>query len=279
MANIEAIDDPRDPRLEIYSHLKATNSTRGAGEFVVEGRRLVSRLIRERYPVTSIVCVERFAAEFAEFAPETAQVWVLPNDRISDLVGYRFHMGALAASRRPAGESWEQFSARVPVVASLIACPRVDNPDNLGSLIRLADVFDIAAIVTSGRIPDPLSRRVLRVSMGTSLRVPVFSLSDLKAETNRLRAEQGFEFWAIEADPEYASYDSPTRPARVGYVFGCESEGLGADWLGYCDRRLTIAVRAGAESLNLSAAAAVVRHHDWRSRAAWDPRAGGTGNP
>ena len=49
------IDDLDDPRIAVYRSLKATNQTRGLDQFVVEGEKLVERLLASRFPIVSIL--------------------------------------------------------------------------------------------------------------------------------------------------------------------------------------------------------------------------------
>ena len=54
-----AITDLDDPRIAIYRSLKATNQTRGLGQFVVEGEKLVERLLASRFPLVSVLVTDR----------------------------------------------------------------------------------------------------------------------------------------------------------------------------------------------------------------------------
>jgi tRNA G18 (ribose-2'-O)-methylase SpoU len=140
-------------------------------------------------------------------------------------------------------------------------CPRLDNPENLGALARLADVFGVQAIVVGPRCPDPFSRRVLRVSMGTVLRLPVIASPAPENDLARLGSTWGFTTVATTTDPDAEPLHNFQRPARLALVFGRESAGLDAASLASCDRRLTIAMRPGAESLNVAMAAGIILYH------------------
>ncbi len=64
------IDDLDDPRIAIYRSLKATNLTRGLSQFVVEGERLVERLLASRFPVVSLLVADRHEPKLAVDVPE-----------------------------------------------------------------------------------------------------------------------------------------------------------------------------------------------------------------
>jgi tRNA G18 (ribose-2'-O)-methylase SpoU len=252
------IDTLDDPRLAPYRQLKATNATRGRNEFVVEGAKLVDRLIESRYPTLSVVATGRKLATIAPRVPEAVPLYVIPNDLADVLVGFNFHQGVLGCGQRldpPAlGPILHEAGERL----TLVVCPRLDNPENLGAILRLADVFGVAAVVAGPGCPDPLSRRVLRVSMGMALRVPVVQPNDLRATLEGLRDEHGFELVAAVAEGRATPFDRYERPGRVGLLLGRESSGLDPSWMDLCARKLVIPMRAGAESLNVAVAAGIL---------------------
>ena len=254
------IDDPDDPRLAMYRHLKATNLTRHAGRFVVEGEPLFDRLRASRFPMASVLASDRHAPRLSGRVPEGVPLYVMPHARLEALVGFNFHRGVLACAERRPGPDLDAVVRGAGPRATLVVCPRIDNPENLGAIIRIADVFGVAAVVTGPRCPDPLSRRVLRVSMGTSLRVPVVTPDDLPAEADRLRSDEGFQLAASVTDPSAEPIDAlaRSRPDRLALALGPEAHGLDPGWLARCDRRVTIPMRPGAESLNVAVAAGIL---------------------
>ncbi|RUL86114.1 TrmH family RNA methyltransferase [Tautonia sociabilis] len=254
------IDDLDDPRLAVYRHLKATNETRSLPIFVVEGEKLVDRLLASRYPTQSVLLSDRHAERIAPKIPEGIPCFVVEHARISGLVGYNFHQGALAAGHRLPPADLEQIVARERGELTLVVCPVVHNPENLGTIVRTADVFGVAAVLVGPSCPDPFSRRVLRVSMGTALDLPVIPCADLGDRLDRLRRDFGFRLVATVTDPDAEPVDRFERPARLAIVMGSEAHGLDPCWVLRCDDRVTIPMRPGAESLNVSVAAGILLH-------------------
>lgn len=255
------IADLDDPRLVSYRNLKATNTTRGSGRFVVEGQKLVERLLESSFPTDSVLTTDRNAGRVAAKVPAGVPHYIVPEALIDGLVGFPFHQGALACGIRQPRPDLDAILGRADQRLTLLLCPRMDNPENLGALIRLGDVFGIAALVVGERCPDPLSRRVLRVSMGTALRLPVLAFDDLAGEVARIRVKHGITLAAAVTDPDALPFDMFERPDRLALVLGSESAGLAADWVVRCDHRLTIPMRPGADSLNLAVAAGILLYH------------------
>jgi tRNA G18 (ribose-2'-O)-methylase SpoU len=267
------IHDLDDPRIAIYRHLKATNRTRGSGQFVVEGEKLVERLLASPFPVASVLAGDRHADRLTVKVPSEIPLYEVPHALLDLLVGFNFHQGVLASGERGPWP-WPDLSglaARSGKSSTLVVCPRLDNPENLGALIRLGDVFGIDAIVVGPRCPDPLSRRVLRVSMGTALRLPLIVADDLEHEIAKLVSTRDFTTVAtvVASDAQAEPLATFRRPDRLALVFGSESAGLEPGWVARCDRRLTIPMRPGAESLNVAVAAGIILHHVTRGT---DPR-------
>jgi tRNA G18 (ribose-2'-O)-methylase SpoU len=266
-ANRISIDDPDDPRLAVYRHLKTHNLTRRDDRFVVEGEKLLDRLLASRFPVVSVLVSERSEASVGPKVPDGVPLYVMPHARVEALVGFNLHRGVLACGARVA---WPGLTALVAGAAAgpgatLIVCPQVDNPENLGAIVRTADVFGVLAVVTGPRCPDPLSRRVLRVSMGMALRVPVVTCEDLDGPLEALRRDHGYRLAATVLEPPAVALGRYAAPDRLAVLFGCEAHGLDPRWVARCDDRITIPMRPGAESLNLAVAVAVVVHHvTWR---------------
>ena len=255
------IEDTRDPRLSIYGALKASNATRDLGEFVVEGEKLVDQLIASRYPIRSVLLSDRHADRIGPRIDPTVPTYVVPHPAISLLVGYNFHQGALASGSRIDGPTIDSVIDRPGRGLTLVLCPVIHNPENLGAIIRTAVVFGVDAVVVGPTCPDHLSRRVLRVSMGTSLHLPIIRSDDVDALLARLGADRGIETIATVTDADAEPIERFVRGDRAAIVMGSEAHGLALGWAERCDRRVTIPMRRGAESLNVAVAAGIFLHH------------------
>jgi tRNA G18 (ribose-2'-O)-methylase SpoU len=262
---LELITDLDDPRIAVFRALKATNQTRGLDQFVVEGEKLVQRLIASRFPAVSLVVTDRFVGQLEANVPLGVPCYVIPFELIHSLVGFPFHRGVLACGRRIPWESMSEIMGRCGPRSTLVVCPKISDPENLGAIVRIGDVFGIDAILAGPSCPDPLSRRVLRVSMGSVLRLPVIVSDRLQDEAQRLISDHGVALWAAVAEPLATSFEASPRPDRLALVLGDEDEGVDSDWLRLCVRSITIPMRTGASSLNVSVAAGILLYHLTRS--------------
>jgi tRNA G18 (ribose-2'-O)-methylase SpoU len=136
----------------------------------------------------------------------------------------------------------------------------VQDPTNLGSINRSAAAFGCASLVLGSQCADPFSRRVLRVSMGAALHLPIVESRDLAADLDVLRRAD-FTLVATVIDPTAEPLATFQRPEKLALLLGSEGHGLGPDWLSMCDRRVTIPMQLGIDSLNVAIAAAVFLYH------------------
>ena len=252
------IDNLADPRIAIYRNLKATNQTRGLDRFVVEGEKLAERLAASRFPLASILVTDRHEARLSMEIPDDVPVFVVPFELVHDLVGFPFHRGVMASGVRIPAPEVDEILVRSAPRARIVICPRIGNPDNLGAIARISDVFGIDAILAGPSCPDPLSRRVLRVSMGSALRVPVIVEEDLLGKADWLARERGVTLLAAVAKPGTIAFDSFPPPERWGLILGNEDEGVDEQWTAKSDRAITIPMTTETGSLNVSVAAGIL---------------------
>jgi tRNA G18 (ribose-2'-O)-methylase SpoU len=206
-----------------------------------------------------VLLSEPYIDAFASLLPAELPALVIADALVETLVGYNFHRGILGCGRRPvttAASLGERLSPR-DRPCTVVVCPDVQDPENLGAILRIAAGFGVDAVVLGPRSADPFSRRVQRVSMGNVYRLPPLHTTDVPATLAELRERHGIESWATVLDADSAELSAMQRPPRLALVFGSEGHGLEGDVVAACDRKTTIRMRAGVDSLNVAVAAGI----------------------
>jgi tRNA G18 (ribose-2'-O)-methylase SpoU len=254
---IENIDDPR---LAPYRELNQRNLTRQSGLFIAEGDKVVERLIASRFSVASVFAEADWAERLATQLPESTPIYVAERKLLEATIAFNFHRGVLACGRRLPGPTAAEIAQASGERATILICSDVQDPTNLGSIIRTAAAFGCAAVVLAGRCADPFSRRVLRVSMGAALHLPIIESRDLAADARELR-QHGFSLAATVIDADAQPLSGFRPPPRLALMLGSEGHGLSAESLALCDQQVTIPMQLGIDSLNVAVAAAVFLFH------------------
>jgi tRNA G18 (ribose-2'-O)-methylase SpoU len=255
---VESVDDPR---LASYRELSQRNLTRLSGLFVAEGEKVVERLVASDFAVASILAEPAFAERYEPRVPPGVPIYVASRELLEQTVGFNFHRGVVACGKRkPAADLAQTLAQLSQPRPTIIACPDVQDPTNLGSIIRSAAAFGCSCVLLGPQCADPFSRRVLRVSMGTALQLPVVESRDLAADLKQL-AEAEFELAAAVIDPAAEPLASAKRRERLAILLGSEGHGLSSEWLKLAHRQVTIPMQLGIDSLNVAVAAAVLLYH------------------
>ena len=256
------IDDVGDPRVRWYRGLPDRGLAAADGRFIAEGEHLVRRLLRSDFEVESVFVMDKRADRVAPIVPDGVPVYVAPPEVMTGITGIQFHAGVLACGRRKPDVGLDDlFGGMGREGATLVACPEITNPANLGAIVRTASAFGVAGLVLGESCCDPFYRQAVRNSMGGVFRVPIVRSRDVVESLNRLREEFSVELVAAVADPHALPLHAATRPGRVGIVLGNEEHGLDERHLRCCDRQVTIPIAEGTDSLNVAAAAAVLLYH------------------
>lgn len=207
----------------------------------------------------------QFAPLLAWCGRERKGFQVLADDNLARLTGSIHHEGvAILARQLPRWTLADLLGRPTGLTGPLLYLDGVQNPHNLGSILRSAAHFGVGAILgRAGDLP-PLSPAAVRVAEGAAESVPVCDLADPAADLGRLR-QAGWRLVVTTShagDPLYAAI----LPARAVLVLGSEGEGVSPAIDRLADLRVRIPGTGAVESLNVSVACGVALGELWRRR-------------
>ena len=255
------VDSLDDPRIAHYRGLKDRDLARTGDLFIAEGDYVVRRLLASRYPAVSVLLAKRRVDAIAPLAPPEVPVFVGDDAMIRQILGFKFHTGVIAVGRRlPSQPLAEIFEARRGPM-TLVVCPEISNSDNMGSMIRISAAFGADAVVLGERCHDPFWRQSIRVSMGTVFAMPLLRSENLLRDLKELREGWGVQLVASVLSDDAEPLAGAKRPERIGLLFGNEAQGLDEAHVAACDRRVTIPMKLGTDSLNVAVAAGIFLYH------------------
>jgi tRNA G18 (ribose-2'-O)-methylase SpoU len=251
-----------DPRLAPYRNMKERDLARDGDRFIAEGENLVKRLLASRLATESVLLAERRVAEIAPLVPDAIPVYAAPADVINQVLGFKFHAGVMAVGIRGPGPTIDDVMTITSAErTTLLICPEIEKTDNLGALIRIAAAFGVHAMILGERCCDPFFRQSVRVSMGAAFVLPIVRTDDLARDLQRLRADYNVELLATVLDTGAEELQHVIPPRKMGLLLGNEAQGIGPEYLKLCDRRVTIPMKLGTDSLNVAVAAGVFLYH------------------
>lgn len=142
----------------------------------------------------------------------------------------------------------------------LVVVEAVDNPVNIGSIVRNSLALGWDGLIADSTSADPLARRALRVSMGQALHLPHARTRDVPNLLTRLAAD-GVVVCALTPAADATPLDMIPLAPRMALVVGSERAGLTPSTLRAATHRVSIPMHAAVDSLNAAAATAIACWH------------------
>ncbi len=245
----------------------------------LEGPRLIQEVLNSNFPIEILVWTPAAESE-GVFNPAESkakrklQVTESVFKAISDV---DTPQGILAIARCPEW-SWQDLLGRGP--APIVILDGVQDPGNVSSIIRTAEAAGAAGIVTTPGTAHLFSPKALRGAMGSTLRMPCLEHLPVKEVVKELKKNSRLLLAATMEVKTKAK--EPVRSLRLGeppvpytqfnwkmaaaVLFGQEGKGISADW-DSIHQSVFIPMQPPVESLNVSAAAAILLYESFRRRA------------
>jgi tRNA G18 (ribose-2'-O)-methylase SpoU len=257
------------PELAPYRTLKRSAEHAKLGIFVVEGDKVLHRLLDSDFTVVSVLLLEERLAEFEprlRARPEKEiAVFVCEKPVMAELVGFEIYQGVLAIAKTPAPLTLEQILAASPRPRLFVAMDGLSNAENVGALMRNCVAFGVAALLAGETCSSLFLRRTVRNSMGAIFKLPVLESADLVQTLRKLRAH-GIRCLAAHPHTDKKVLSQADFTGDCCVVFGSEGHGISPAVLAACDEAVAIPMANEVDSLNVSAAAAVFLYEVQRQR-------------
>lgn len=257
----------QEPDLAVYANLTGAQLRNRLcpenGLFIAESPKVILRALDAGcVPVSLLMEEKHLTGQGAAIIDRCGDIPVYTGTRevLASLTGYELTRGILCAMRRPAPMTAEQVCENAHRIAILEG---VVDATNIGAIFRSAAAMHMDGVLLTPTCCDPLTRRAVRVSMGTVFQIPWAYIGE-KAEQwpdpglSRLK-EMGFRTAAMALDDRAISIEDPRlcEEDKLAVILGTEGDGLLKSTIAQCDYTVMIPMSHGVDSLNVAAAGAV----------------------
>ncbi|HPH31520.1 MAG TPA: RNA methyltransferase [Chitinophagaceae bacterium] len=220
-----------------------------AGLFIAEGPKIVSELLKTcPAQVKQVFAVKEWLTEH-EFLTRGVQTETILEQELEKISQLKTPNKVLALVEYAASNEL-QLKGQL----SIGLCG-IQDPGNLGTIIRIADWFGVTQVICSEDSADLYNPKVIQSTMGSIARVNVF-YTDL---ANLLSELKDFPVFATVLDGE--DVKTVGRQSQGIILIGNESKGIPPEILSIANKRLTISRKGGAESLNAGVATGIILSH------------------
>jgi tRNA G18 (ribose-2'-O)-methylase SpoU len=257
-ADMIVVDDPDDDRFAQFRLNERGLASRadkrddaGAGRFLAEGDLVVERALDAGcVPIAALVDAVR-VPDVADRLGSSGAPLYTGGDEVRRIVsGLGMPQPIIALFHRPARPSVAELAGRCRRIVVLEA---VDNPANVGAIIRNAAGLGWDGLILDHTSADPFARRSLRVAMGTAFALPHARTTTLVDDIAGL---VDVDLYALTPQHDALSLDAVDPGDRAAILIGSERSGL-SDALSGLATAVRIPMRGGVDSLNAAAATAI----------------------
>tara|TARA_B100001559_G_scaffold318374_1_gene325437 strand:+ start:674 stop:1402 length:729 start_codon:yes stop_codon:yes gene_type:complete len=234
-------------KIKIVKSLKHKKNRINSNLFIVEGVKSFNEVINSDYQIEfTVISNETFSSYYSD--KKLNNLYVVSSDEVKKLSSLHNNNSVISVVKKIKIEN-----KLIDYSNLIIALDSINDPGNLGTIIRTADWFNIKTIVCSRNTVDIYNSKVIQSTMGSFTRVNVL-YDDLE---NILGSKEVKVYGTSIGGDDIKEIKKLTSGI---ILFGSESSGISDKLKKYVDKWISIKKIGGAESLNVSVSAGVILH-------------------
>lgn len=253
---VEIIQSKQNQRVKDWRKLHTLKGRRQSGSYLIEGDHLIEEAHKFGQNFKALILDEGY---FNKLSPEeqiglstiSKNSFILSSDLFKDLCHTETPQGIMAEISLEASEKELDWQGHAYLV-----CDQIQDPGNLGTIIRTADAAGVAGVVLTKGCVDLYNDKVIRSSQGSIWHLPIISMES--ADVIDLAQNTGLKIYTSALHARSISYRQVDYTCPYLMVVGNEGQGVSSQWLEVADEILTIPMPGQAESLNVAIATGIL---------------------
>ncbi|MBK7105760.1 MAG: RNA methyltransferase [Ignavibacteriae bacterium] len=222
-------------------------------KFIIEGKRLFEEGLKSNFKCLEVLITEDFENNFPEIIKN------LLSKKIRYSIINNVELEKLSSTKNPQGiiASFEIPSHNEKLINDkiIICLDNISDPGNVGTILRSCDWFGVKTVLLSKECAELFNPKVLRASMGAIFNLNIFEDIDLVSKISELK-KRNYKIYL--ADLDGIDYKKNQFNQKSVIIFSNEAFGPTKELVEICDTKITIPKKGNIDSLNVSAAAAVI---------------------
>lgn len=228
------------------------------------GRNPIIEALKDNQPIEKIYVHHRAHGDKINHIYKLARSNQIPitkidSGKMKQIAGDANHQGAIALIspiKTVALEAMLEKVAKKNQSSCFVLLDRINDPHNMGAIIRSAEIFGAAGIIYPARENVPLTETVVKASAGATFHIPICRSANLVKSIQQLK-EEGFWIYGSSVNAETTLWEMDFN-RNCAIVVGSEEKGLRPLVEKQCDVLFSIAQVGKTESLNVSVAAGII---------------------
>ncbi len=234
--------------------------------FIIEGIKMIEEAIDNSYPVKNIIYTDQLfktkdGEKFFEKIKELDNTIYVPNNIFKEISDTENPQGVLGIAKFEYENLGEKYKKER---LFLLFLDEVQDPGNMGTIIRTADAFNADGIIITEGCVDPYNPKVVRATMGSIFRVPIYYTSDGIQDLKKIKA-MDIQLYSTSLEGSIPTYEADFSKGFV-LIIGNESKGVRKEIFSLSDKLIKIPMPGKAESLNAGVAASIIMYEVMKQR-------------
>ncbi|MBO0474995.1 TrmH family RNA methyltransferase [Enterococcus sp. DIV0840] len=224
-------------------------------QYIIEGFHLIEEADKANARIDWILFNQRGRSEWSAWLDNQPQERLIQvsDEVLESLSDLPTPQGMIAIVGMPEFEKDIQFSG------GWLLLDNVQDPGNVGTMIRTADAAGLSGVVLGEGSSDIYNTKVLRAMQGSNYHLPVIRkpLAEIIDEFKKMK----IPVYGTELNPNAISYQKIRRIENYALIMGNEGQGVSTEFLVKTDQNIYIPIKGAAESLNVAIAAGILMYH------------------
>ena len=235
----------------------------------VEGLRLCEEALASGLRIEAVIYSEEIArkeraARLIEQLAKAGEKVASVSEKLLESISYtKTPQGIVVLASRPANDK-STFNEKQPALPLLIILHGINNPVNVGAILRTAEAAGATGAIATANTSDPFSPKALRGAMGSAFRLPIW-MGGSFADVIAWCFERGVRTIGADAEGPKSFMAIDWRGSRA-LIVGTESTGLLPDEIAAADEAVRIPMQGSVESLNVAVATGIILYEANRQR-------------
>lgn len=260
------ITSVKNPLIKKIKSLYRKKERMKKNSFIIEGIKIIQEAIDYDYELRNIIYTDQLLStkegtEFFDVIKDFHNIIYVPNNIFKEISDTENPQGIMAIAKFNYKTIDEIVNKEK---LSLLFLDELQDPGNMGTIIRTADAFNIDGIIITQGSVDPYNPKVVRATMGSIFRVPLYYSSEGINDLNRLKT-LGIKAYSTSLEGSLPIYDVDFNENFV-LIIGNESKGVSEDYFSLSDKLIKIPMIGKAESLNAGVASSIIMYEVMKQR-------------
>ncbi len=254
----------------LLRHARAARDGKVDESIFVEGLRLCEEAQTSGLKIEAVIYSEEIArkeraARLIERLGKACEQVASASEKLLESISYtKTPQGIVVLASRPANDE-ASFKAKQPASPLLVILHGINNPVNVGAILRTAEAAGVTGAIATTNTADPLSPKALRGAMGSAFRLPIW-LGSSFAEVIAWCVDRGVRTVGADAEGKKSFTEIDWR-GPCALIVGTESTGLLPDEIAATDEAARIPMEGSVESLNVAVATGIILYEAHSQRA------------